>query len=117
MVEITLRLPDEVAARLKPMGPWLSTALELTSVGFKTPAAETAAEIIHFLSTSPAARMVLAYHVSDRAQERLGRLLSLNQGGALSALEKAELDEMERIEHVVVMLKAQARDELDREQT
>ena len=108
MVEIKLQVPEKLAARLAPIGPWIPTVLELSVIGFKTSAARTAAEIIDFLSDSPTPAQVLDYHVSDRAQERLRRLLVLNRGEALGADEEAELDELQKIEHVVVMLKAQA---------
>ncbi|MCB0231786.1 MAG: hypothetical protein KDH90_22130 [Anaerolineae bacterium] len=50
---------------------------------------------------------MLQYHVSDRAQARLQRLLTLNQAGLLAEIEQLELDELQQIEHFVIMLKAQ----------
>ncbi len=38
--------------------------------------------------------------------ERLQTLLSRSQAGELTATELAELDEYERIEHLIIMLKA-----------
>jgi len=46
------------------------------------------------------------------AQERLRRLLALNEAGMLSAEEQAELDEIEQIEHIMTLLKAQTRGQL-----
>jgi hypothetical protein len=51
---------------------------------------------------------VLAYHVSERAQERLRRLLAINEAGLASEEEQLELDEIGQIEHIVVLLKAEA---------
>jgi hypothetical protein len=48
----------------------------------------------------------MAFHLSDEAQTRLRRLLALNGEGILSAEEQHELDELARLEHVLVMLKA-----------
>ena len=112
MVEIVMQLPDTLARRLEPMSPWLPAALELSLAGFKTPAAHTVAEIIAFLSTGPSPKEVMNYHVSARAEERLRRLLALNAGGAISADEQAELDEIERIEHILIMLKAEAQERI-----
>ena len=110
MVEMTMQVPDGLAQRLRQMSPWLPAVLELSLVGFKTPAAQTVAEIIAFLSSGPSADKVTEYAVSLRAQERLRRLLALNQSGLLSQDEHAELDEIEQIEHILVLLKAQARE-------
>lgn len=112
MVDITLQVPDNLAQRLRPMSRWLASVLELSLVGFKTPAVQTAAEIITFLSNGPSPAEVAAYVVSERAQERLRRLLALNEAGLLSSEEQAELDEIERIEHILILLKAQAQEEL-----
>ena len=85
----------------------MAAFLELSLAGFKTPAAETAAEVVEFLATGPTPADVLDYHVSERAQERLRRLLALGAGGALSAEENAELDEIEHLESLLIRLKAQ----------
>ena len=110
MVQITMQVPDRLAQRLQPIHDWLPTILELSLVGFKTSAVQTASEIIDFLATSPAPNDVLGYHVSDRAQERLGRLLAINAAGLASAEEQTELDEIGQIDHIIIMLKAQAQE-------
>lgn len=112
MVEFTLQLPDKLAQRLHPIHPWLPTVLELSLVGFRTPAVQTASEIIGFLSTGPTPAEVMAYQVSDRAQERVRRLLTMNEAALLSPEEQTELDEIEQIEHIMIMLKAQAQEQL-----
>lgn len=111
MVEIKMRVTDSLARRLQPMSAWIPAVLELSLVGFKTPAVQTASEIIDFLSAGPSPTEVETYRVSDRAQERLRRLLALNEAGLLSAEEQAELDEIEQIEHVMILLKAQAHEQ------
>jgi hypothetical protein len=112
MVEIKMQITDRLARRLQPMYDWLPTVLELSLVGFKTSAVQTASEIIDFLATGPLPSEVMAYHVSDRAQEQLRRLLAINEAGLTSKAEQAELDEIEQIEHIVVLLKAQAQEKL-----
>jgi hypothetical protein len=108
MVQVTMQLPDQLAFRIMPARQWMPAILELSLAGLRTPASETAAEIIEFLLSSPTADQIMAYHVSDRAQARLQRLLALNEAGLLSEAEAQELDEMERVEHVMILLKAQA---------
>ncbi len=84
--------------------------LELSLVEFKTPAVQTASEIIAFLSNGSSPAEAAGYTVSERAQQRLRRLLALNEVGAISLEEQGELDELEQIEHIMLMLKAQVRD-------
>ena len=64
--------------------------------------------MIQFLASDPAPHEVLAYHASERSQARLQRLLALNEAGLLGEDEQRELDEMQRIEHIIIMLKAQS---------
>lgn len=106
MAEVTLPIPDDLAERIRGMEEWMPTVLELGLSGFRTPAAETASEVIQFLSTNPSHQDVRDFHVSDRAQNQLQRLLALNQAGMLSEQEHSELNELQMIEHIVILLKA-----------
>jgi hypothetical protein len=110
-----MQVSEELAERLQPLGAWLPTVLELSLIGFRTVAAATATETIEFLSRNPAPQEVLAYHVSDRAQTRLQRLLALNAAGRLGEEEQLELDEVQRIEHLLILLKARVATQLQQE--
>ena len=112
MVEVTMRVPDELAPRLRRMNQWLPAVLEMSLAGFKTPTAQTVAEVIEFLSKGPALKQVANYKVSERAQKRLKRLLALNESSLLSAEEQGELNEMETLEHLLVLLKTQAHEKI-----
>jgi hypothetical protein len=92
------------------MNQWLPTVLELSLAGFKTPTARTVSELISFLSKGPTPRRVTSFKFSERSQQRLRRLLALNQSSLLSEEEQAELEELETLEHIVAMLKIQARE-------
>lgn len=102
----TVILPDELAARVAPFSRWLPTILEISLLTFKTPAVEAAGELIEFLATNPLPRDVHAYHASERARERMERLLVLNQAGVLGQAEQRELDELIKFEHLIISLKA-----------
>jgi len=115
MVQMTMQVSEELAERLRPIGSWLPTVLELSLVGFKTVAAATATEVVQFLSQDPTPQEVLAYHVSKRAQARLQRLLALNAAGMSGEDEQLELDELQRIEHILIMLKAQIARQMQQE--
>ncbi|MBI4672882.1 MAG: hypothetical protein HY741_14605 [Chloroflexi bacterium] len=107
-----MRVPDRLEPKLRRMTLWLPTVLELSLMGFKTPTAQTVAEVIEFLSKGPTPTQVTEYTVSERAQQRLQRLLALNQAGLLSTEEQAELDESEALDHLLILLKTQAREQL-----
>lgn len=112
MSALTLDIPDTLAHRIEPLKPWLPAVLELALMGLKTQAAATASDIIEFLSASPAPEQILDYHASEQSQRRLQRLLALNESGLLGETEQRELDELEKIEHLVILLKAQAAGEM-----
>jgi hypothetical protein len=102
-----MQVPEELANKIQPIQSWLPAILEISLVGCKTPAAAVAAEAIQFFSTNPTHQQVLDYHVSERAQLRLRRLLALNEAGVLGKTGQLELDELQQIEHVIIMLKAE----------
>jgi len=114
MVQMTMKVPEELAKRLRPIRSWLPTVLELSLVGFKTLATQTASEIIAFLSTNPTPQEVLDYHASERSQTRMQQLLTLHKEGLLGKSEQLELDELEKIEHILIMLKAQVAEQLQK---
>ncbi len=107
MVQLTMQIPDDLAVRIQPMSQWLPTILRISLMGFRTTAISTATEFVNFLSLNPTPHDFLNYHVSENSQQRVRRLLILNETGLLSEAEKAELDELEQLEHLVIMLKAQ----------
>ncbi len=108
MVQLSVEVPEDLAQRIRPLTSWLPTVLELSLVGFHTQASGTATELVQFLSTEPSPEKVLEYHASEQTQARLRRLLALNEAGLLNQLEQRELDELQGVEHSVIMLKAQA---------
>lgn len=106
MTTLTVDVSEKVAERIAPMQRWLSTILELTLLGLRTSAIATVTEIIEFLAQDPTPQEIFGYHVSERAQLRMRKLLALNREGLLSESEQLELDEMEKIQHVIIMFKA-----------
>jgi hypothetical protein len=112
MIEVTMNVPDTLAPKLRRLNQWLPLTLELLLAGFKTPTAQTVTEVVEFLSKGPTPKQVAAYKVSARAQNNLRRLLALNESGLLSEDEQHELDEIELLEHFLVMLKTQAQEQL-----
>jgi hypothetical protein len=69
-------------------------------------------EVINFLSSGPSANEIIAFQPSEALKQRSHELLERNQQGALTAEERAELDELLRMNHFVNMLKIRARQKL-----
>ena len=109
MTEITINLPDKLAAQIGGAKVWLPTIMEIALAGFRTKAAESAAALVKFLEKNPLPQDVLLYRASQKSHDRLYRLMALHEANILSAEERKELRELEKLEHIVVMLKAQAR--------
>lgn len=106
MVSVTVQLPDSLAEQFLPAQRWSTPLMEIGLARLKTPASVTAAEIVEFLLGNPTPQEVLGYHASDRGQDRLQRLLALNEAGLLGEAEQQELAELERLEQIMIGLKA-----------
>lgn len=63
-------------------------------------------EVIEFLGSAPSREEILAFKISDAAQERLEDLLYLNREETLTPQEKDELDTFIQVDHLFIMLKA-----------
>ncbi|MBX3084158.1 MAG: hypothetical protein KF716_21160 [Anaerolineae bacterium] len=65
-------------------------------------------EFIEFLLSSPSLAQIVEFRVSETAQARLRYLLDANRNALLTPDERAELDEISRVEHFVTLVKARA---------
>ena len=70
-------------------------------------------EVYDFLLSQPTLQDIVRFKPSVETQEHLRDLLEANRSGALSALQKAELDEYMHLGHFVRMLKIRARQTLE----
>lgn len=119
MTNITLEVPDELAARLAsrreqlprllslalewfPAGPPLVSSVSPTS----HPVFE---EMIDFLARGPTPDQIVAFKISPSTQGRLEALLDKNREEGLTEDEAAELDVYEQVNHLLLLLKARAR--------
>lgn len=122
MTTITLQVPDEVAARILPLQDrlpdLLSQAVEPLPIGQQANAMHLSSaypvfdEMISFLTSSPTPRQIVEHKVSPALQERLEELLDKNQEEGLTPMEDAELDSFRRVNHLMILLKARARQAL-----
>ncbi len=106
MATLTLNVSDTLAERVEPFSRWLPTILEISVLGFTSPALKTAHETITFLASNPSEHAVRNFKFSLKTQQRVDELLERNCESILTENEQQELDEILRLEHVIIMLKA-----------
>ena len=108
-MQLMIDLPDELAQRLQPEREHLAEIIERGLRQGWSEGAGLAREIISFLGRGPQPAEILAFRPSPVFLERSRELLWKNKQGALSGAEEAELDEMLRLDHLVTLIKAEAR--------
>ena len=65
-------------------------------------------EVTEFLGRGPQPEEIVAFHGSEKSQERVRELLDKNRAGALTPEEEAELDGIESVNHLFALIKARA---------
>lgn len=112
MPQITLDIPDELFEQLTRSGEnpseWLKQRLPLLaslSLQAALPA-HIYRYVLDFIASNPSPQEIADFRPTAEMQERLRVLIARSKSGDIDPLEQAELDEYERIEHIVIMLKA-----------
>jgi len=109
MVEMTVQVPEKLAARIGATGAWFPMVIELGMTNFKnSQPADAKAELIEFLSQNPTPQQVLDYRLSAGFQERLDYLLDLNGEDEIDKRQKEELEEWTKFNHICILLSAAA---------
>jgi hypothetical protein len=72
------------------------------------PPASIQDEVMAFLLSSPSPQQIIEFRASETSQLRLRYLLDANRNDALTADEKAELDEASQVNTFMMTLKAEA---------
>jgi hypothetical protein len=105
MATITLELPDELADKVEQLRERLP---ELLALSLRQPAlpAATYRYILDFLASNPTPAQIAGFGPTPEMRDRLSTLLARNSAGQLTTSEQAELDEYERIEHLMILIKA-----------
>ncbi|MGB3758481.1 MAG: hypothetical protein WBA07_19230 [Rivularia sp. (in: cyanobacteria)] len=106
MPKITLEVSEELSQQLATLGN--ERLLELVKLSLQQPplAAHTYRYILDFLATNPTPEEIAKFRPTPEMQTRLRLLLERSKAGDISEQEIMELDEYERIEHLVIMLKS-----------
>jgi hypothetical protein len=99
MPQVTLNLSDDLAQALTQQADRLP---ELLTQALMQPAVP--AHMYRYIVPSP--EQIAEFRPTDEMVDRLKTLLTHNQVATLTDAEARELDEFERIEHLIVMLKS-----------
>ena len=70
---------------------------------------EAEKELVRFLSHSPSPEQIIAFHPSPEMNQRYYALVNLVREDAFTEEEQQELDRYRSIEHLMRLLKAEAR--------
>jgi hypothetical protein len=111
MAKITVDIPDDILTQLTSetsSSEVLERRLaEILRLGLSsgTLPADVYHYVLNFLISNPTPAQILEFRPNLLMQNRLKDLLSKSDAGQLSITEQQELDDYERIEHLIVMLK------------
>lgn len=105
MAKITLDVPDELSERLLQLGERLPEFLGLSLEQPPLPA-RVYRYVLEFLAARPTPEQIANFRPTPEMAERLQTLLARSEAGTPTPTERIELDEYDRIEHLIVMLQA-----------
>jgi len=118
MTTITLEVPDDLATQLQHdpalLPALLREVINAKSTQVAAPAtSETSVppvyqEIMDFLATTPTPEALVAFKISEAAQERLEDLLEKHREAALTPDERVELETYRQLNHLIIRLQARA---------
>jgi hypothetical protein len=114
-MQLTVELPDEQARELGLDSEGLEQLV--TRVVKHLPRLAYVEELVNFLGQDPTPEEIVAFHASDKAQERVRGLLEKNREGRLTTEEEAELDTVEKLNQLFALVKARAWEHLPRRES
>jgi hypothetical protein len=105
MATVTIEIPDELSELIAQAGDRLPELLERS---LREPAlpAHAYRYVLDFLAGRPSPKEIAAFGPTSEMNERLRTLMGRESSGDITPAEKAELDEYERLEHLMIMIKA-----------
>ena len=105
MATVTIEVPDELSELVAQAGDRLPELLA-RSLSEPTLPAHVYRYVLDFLASRPTPEQVAVFGPTPEMTNRLRTLLERESRGELTTADKAELDEYERLEHLMVMIKS-----------
>jgi len=105
MATLSIEIPDELMERLEPIRDQLPKLLR-RCLQPSILSTQVYRYILDFLASQPSPEQVATFHPTPEMQERLRYLLGQSSEEILTPEESQELDDYERIEHLLILLKA-----------
>lgn len=105
MATLTIEVPDELSELVAQAGDRLP---ELLARSLQEPTLPTHVYryVLDFLASRPTPEQVATFGPTSEMTDRLRVLLERESRGEIAPAEKAELDEYEKLEHLMVMIKS-----------
>jgi hypothetical protein len=105
MAKITIEVQDELSEQIIQLGDRLP---ELLALSLEQPIipAHIYRYIIDFLVSEPTPEQIINFRPTLEMQKRLQALISRSNAETITPTEEKELDEYEKIEHLIIMLKS-----------
>ena len=112
-MQVTVEVPDQLAERMPSNRSEWAEVIE-SGLRFRDwiGVSRTANEVIDFLAMGPTPQAIIDFHPSETSAARMRELLEKNHKGSLDGAEKAELDEMALLDHLMTLVKARAFEQL-----
>jgi hypothetical protein len=108
MPKITLEISEELSQQIAQIG--IDTLPELLASSLQQSPIPTPTQIyqyiLNFLASNPTPQQITEFKPTPEMQDRLRTLLIKSKADKLTSRELKELNEYERIEHLIVMIKA-----------
>ena len=105
MPKITLEVPEELSQQLAQVGDRLPELLALSLQQPPLPA-HIYRYILNFIASNPTPEQIAAFSPTPEMQQRLRTLIERSLSSKITDSERIEIDEYEKIEHLIIMLKA-----------
>lgn len=114
MVELTIKVSDELAEQIIEKEEQLEEILQIGLRGLGHQNSMLYEEIVQFFASRPSLEDIASLKASEESQLRIRQLLEKNQSGNLSQEELLDLDEIQQLNHMITVLKAKARRQLNK---
>lgn len=108
MTTVTLELADDLAENIAAVRHRLPEIIVLGLNKLSPLPTQVYAYILSFLASGPTPEQLMEFRPTPEMKDRLDVLLDKSRSDTLTELERQELEEYERIEHIVIMLKGRA---------